>query len=658
MRETCTQIQDNLADFVYGSLNQQARVAVEEHIAGCLQCADRIRAMEDERASLRQLVAGLDAGMDERLNKVRRCLEAEASVEQLRGPGLWWRMAQSRTARLGVAAAILLAALMLLMHLGNGSVDLSNTALARVADAMNNVPWVHLQTTVTMDGRTMQYESWLSNPLQISAGKDTNGRITWSEFAARREATYNPDGNTVVISYASGTSTGNVIDPSSTIDTFRKQHGTGDTVITREEGRHNGIEADIHQAIRYAGRDAQRYLRSRHKLVTDRNRHLILVSEQYYYGPDGTVSHSDSTHWDYPQVGPKSMYDIGVPKSARVLDFSPAPEVLEVLDRYEAKRDSFPARYVAVVQYSRYDSTVKSYMVDGVDVFYSNGALKRADNLHFHPIERREFAVEGGDSFETLTNWWERQGSGSVVVEWRGVSLYDEEYGYSTSTTPDGSWQPLRKRYAPARKDRQLWKFAGEWTLYGDVLAELGYPLRLVGRYYRDPTKISILQDDYAKDNACICLELRYEGSIDRDASGDRTTVVLPERSLFYLDPNRDYFCRREEVRYDIDASWPVDPNWRESVSPGDLQNSSVFFDTTGREADVVHGVKRAVVVRDVPEYDRTGGGRWYPKKIVAHAHAELYDGTVTERQFATTIHLNMNPTFRDGIFDPGQLPK
>jgi hypothetical protein len=261
-------------------------------------------------------------------------------------------------------------------------------------------------------------------------------------------------------------------------------------------------------------------------------------------------------------------------------------------------------------------------------------------------VDQREFAARCGESFETLMNWWEHRESNSVVVERQSVSLCDEEYSYSTNTKQDGSWRPLQKWYVPARKDRQLLQFGRQSFTYGDPLAELGYPMQL------------LVQDDYTKDNACVCLELLYDGEIDRDASGNTITVVLPRRSLFYLDPNRDYFCRREEVRYDIDASWPVDPNWLAGVSPGDRQNSRVFFDTTGQPDDVAHGVRRAVVVRDVPEYDRTDSGRWYPKKITMDCHADRYDGTVTERKSMMTIFLNVNPTFREGTFDPSRLPK
>jgi hypothetical protein len=56
------------------------------------------------------------------------------------------------------------------------------------------------------------------------------------------------------------------------------------------------------------------------------------------------------------------------------------------------------------------------------------------------------------------------------------------------------------KRYAPATEDRQLLQFGTQSSLYGDVLVELTYPLRLLGRSYREPIGISLVQDDYTKD--------------------------------------------------------------------------------------------------------------------------------------------------------------
>ncbi len=654
MNESCSQIRDELAALVYGSLDKQARAAVEQHVAQCPQCADHVRALNDERASLRRFVAGLDAGMEEQLENVRQRLQTESSPAS----GLWQRFTRARTVRLGATAAVLLAGLLLLMHFGDGSVDLSNTALAQVAEAMNSVPWVHLQTTMVMDGRTRHFEAWLSNPLQISADREPGRLVTWYEVAARRRATYDPQGNRIVISYASRPSTGDVINPSAPIDVFGKQHDAGDTKVTCERRQYDGVDVDIYEAVEYAGRDAQRYLRARHRLIADRTRHLILASEQYYYDLDGTVSNSDSTRWDYPQDGPRNIYDVGAPASAKVLDYSPSPEVLGLLDRYEANRDSFPTRYGAIVKCSRYDAAARSYAVDGLTMLYSNDSFKRADMLRFRPVDEKEFAGRCGDSFETLMNWWQRRGSDSIVVEQQSVALCDEEYAYLTSMKAGESWRPLQKSHKPAGKDRQLRLFGRRSPVYGDPLAEMAYPLRLVGRYYREPIKISILQDDYARDNACICLDLLFDGEIERDGSGNRTTISMPKRSLFYLDPNCDYFCRREEVRYDIDASWPVDPNWLAGVSESDRQSSYIFLDTTSQEPEVLHGVRRAVVVTDVPEYEKMDGGRWYPKAITMDCHAELYDGTVTERKSSMTIYLNANPTFPNGVFDPGQQPK
>jgi len=651
MKKVCTQIQDKLAAFVYGGLNPQEQTTVEKHLSNCPQCADQVRVLRDEQASLRQFVTDLDASMEERLDRVRRDLAAEPPAARSQQSRLWHRLVPGRMARLGAAAAVVLAGIVLLIQVDDGSIDLSNTALARVAQAMDNVPWVHLHTTIVMDGKTRRYEDWLSNPLQISAGKDDEGLIYWSDLAARRRAVYSPDSNSIVISCASPTSAGDIIHPSSPIDAFQKQHSAEDATVTVERGQHNGVEVDIYEASHYGGTKAQRYLRSRHRLVADRKRHLILLTEQYDYAPDGTLMHSNVGPWDYPTDGPTSIYDIGAPRSARVFDFSSSPESAKVLEHYEAKRDTFPDRYVAVVEHSRFDP---GDMIDAVHIFYSDAILKRADSLYFHPMDHGEFATDCGNSFETLMDWWQHRENGRVVIRQQSVSLYDKEYAYATSTTPDGSWQPLQKRPSSPGKDRQFWKFYGDASIYGDVLAEFAYPRQLV---HSGPTKLAIIEDDYAKDNALIAIELLYNGQVSRGVSGSKTTISLPKQCLFYLDPNRDYFCRREEVRYDVNAAWPTDPDWLDGV-PGNQREGNILFDKTAKKADVISHVRRAVMVRDVLEFDRMDNGRWYPKKIVLQARAELYDGLVEERRSMTTIHLNTNPIFRDGTFDPSQLPK
>jgi hypothetical protein len=105
-------------------------------------------------------------------------------------------------------------------------------------------------------------------------------------------------------------------------------------------------------------------------------------------------------------------------------------------------------------------------------------------------------------------------------------------------------------------------------------VAELGWP-EIRGA-------ADIIQDDYARENHLIRVE-----------TGD---------GAFYLDPNRDYICRKR-------------------ISAAEDR------------------------VREVTEFGQTKEGRWYPRKV-NHGNAFYI------------IYLETPPELPDGIFDPNRLPK
>lgn len=142
-----------------------------------------------------------------------------------------------------------------------------------------------------------------------------------------------------------------------------------------------------------------------------------------------------------------------------------------------------------------------------------------------------------------------------------------------------------------------------------------------------------IIEDNYAKENNFIFIERLQQGSIH---SGN---VTLPGRFLFYLDPQKDYICRRKVTEWRPDARWQEDKNWLEGVKPEKIRDGSI-------------------TVADITDVIQAPNGYWYPNVIVVKQSGIRKDYKEASLKVSSIkrVYVRTDPEFPDGIFDPGNL--
>jgi hypothetical protein len=203
-----------------------------------------------------------------------------------------------------------------------------------------------------------------------------------------------------------------------------------------------------------------------------------------------------------------------------------------------------------------------------------------------------------GNTFDSQLKWWTQ----SEYSGCRLIILYDNEYNYTVECD-----LKTKKWRSPIKHDSYVDHGLGNWG-WSQYRLSVGVP---------GEPPITVIEDEYSKRNKLICLQRLWQGEIYKGS------VTLPCKSLWYLNPQRDYIRQVFVEHYVRNAPWQRDKSWLDGVDPNRIPEEKTRWD------------------REVTEFGQTDTGQWYPKRI----------GTFR-------IFLDTDPEFPEGIFDPENLPK
>jgi len=236
---------------------------------------------------------------------------------------LWRTIMKSPIGKLAAAAVIIIAVLVGIHQIG-GSIE--TVALADVIEAMHNAEWVHCHIVIDFTGVDEEiakkyagkgWEGWESvNPLR-SIEKHNNGKIYFTEENKGKTSRYDPETNTITIVEYENPSTSQQ-DYASIGDMYFKQISTFEkqgNKVNYEEGIYEGspviiISVDVTSDY---GR------RTKMSLIVESETYLPkkLTAQQWKKGQyEGLISGT----FDYPENGPKDIYALGVPQTAKIID--------------------------------------------------------------------------------------------------------------------------------------------------------------------------------------------------------------------------------------------------------------------------------------------------------------------------------------------------
>lgn len=206
------------------------------------------------------------------------------------------------------------------------------------------------------------------------AEKYQDGRVHFVNLQRGNRYVYSPDSNTIIVSpVPSDKESVEVIrSPDDLLAQMLTELGISEAKMTLEHGRYEGQDADIYEAeLPETDYSPTVKMTGRGEVVVDPDTGLPFYAKVEGYGPDGTVLLEGRVSFDYPQSMPKDIYDLGVPRSADVIDSLREPAVEEILRAYRAHRDSAPAgQRLAVIREIRLpsgQSKLRTQVVESTD---------------------------------------------------------------------------------------------------------------------------------------------------------------------------------------------------------------------------------------------------------------------------------------------------
>lgn len=236
----------------------------------------------------------------------------------------------TKLAAAGIVIVILSAGIYLFT--GSGT----SVALGQVKAAMEKVDWVHSSSEGT------SLEGWYAFESEVIIEKQEDGTINYFNFKRNRQYLYDPGTETIEITkivpeevFAAGfegpfferydgpfeffADTAKLIQAEG--GKFRQSTGEyeGKKVVIWELSNKSTGYHSINVDGQMAEAPREEYGDEMIKVFIDAEKHLpILIKTKFI--KNGNIEYAIQTRLEYPEAGPKDIYDLGVPKSAKVAD--------------------------------------------------------------------------------------------------------------------------------------------------------------------------------------------------------------------------------------------------------------------------------------------------------------------------------------------------
>lgn len=233
-------------------------------------------------------------------------------------PKIWRKIMKSRITKLAAAAVIIIAAYVVL-NLSSGPIDVASVTFAQITENMKQMPWLHAVVDAKQAAGTemvdIRLEAWLCIERQLSAVKDSNGKVMFQNELEHDFQAYDPDTETITILRDKGlnwnknlSSVGDI--PGAMIKMYEE---AGEKVV-RETGKYKGKDVLIFRMSAFLG-GMDMWV----EMTVDAERQVVVFINQKAFDKDGKLTEEVNAHIDYPETGPESIYDVGVPKSTKTI---------------------------------------------------------------------------------------------------------------------------------------------------------------------------------------------------------------------------------------------------------------------------------------------------------------------------------------------------
>ncbi|MHC4648125.1 MAG: hypothetical protein ACYTBJ_21910, partial [Planctomycetota bacterium] len=246
-----------------------------------------------------------------------------------------WRIVmESRITRLAAAAVIIIAVFIGMNQFGD-SIDGATVLYAQVRETIEKKPWICAKQTITEGKKVSGGEEWFSLESKIIVEIVDDGRIKYSDFNHNRRYEYQPTSGTITISpikepppfLAAKT----VLGLFEKLIEMEKEKGAE---LSRTLVEQDGRTLEMWEVARSEDTGTEKI-----KLFININEYLPITAEVTYADTTGKKIYHGNIEFEYPENGPKNIYELGVPQDAKVVSIEgPSFELVDVAAEYDKRR--------------------------------------------------------------------------------------------------------------------------------------------------------------------------------------------------------------------------------------------------------------------------------------------------------------------------------
>ncbi|MBN1973300.1 MAG: hypothetical protein JW787_06655 [Sedimentisphaerales bacterium] len=235
--------------------------------------------------------------------------KAENNISEL---SVWRIIMKSNIIRFAAAVVIIVA---ILLTLNNSSVDITSNVYAEITENMQEMPWVYIriiaESQTDDEKRTAVVDLWYSNNEQVIGMKDSY-KSKYSYYQNEKKYDYDLDTNSITVSSIDQSDYSNsLINLQKGFDSWImqfSQSNEGDE-INHYLGELEGEKAEIYE---YQSEDGSG------KLYVNSVSRLPMYAEFNNIYKNNLVN--TQIHFEFPESGPRDIYDIGVPNDAQIIE--------------------------------------------------------------------------------------------------------------------------------------------------------------------------------------------------------------------------------------------------------------------------------------------------------------------------------------------------
>ena len=235
-----------------------------------------------------------------------------------------WRMIMKSPITKLAAAAVIIIAVLIGIHQFGGSIE--TVALADVVENMKKMPWMHATVKRHRNGKEYIYQHWCHFPSEKAFGKGQDGSVWCFDYGTgQKQFFYQPSTNTLKVDKLPEGGLYGTDSAYNLINAAVQYQAEENATISEYLDKLNGRKVKVFQIEKIMPDYGMSIVptvvaKMKYYLLADIKTKLMIAFRAEYLNKDDRVISHIKAEVTYPETGPKDIYALGVPQTAKIID--------------------------------------------------------------------------------------------------------------------------------------------------------------------------------------------------------------------------------------------------------------------------------------------------------------------------------------------------